>query len=277
MAWPIPFACACDGRAPLWRTVLGTEELQNGGQRVVACMRCGHVGAVVWTTEVIELDPHDARRITGLEALTATPDELAWLGAWPRRVGDPECVHARSGEVFFLGALARFEDEPALERAEQRARETSSRRYDERLRAAGVPAESPPDTRLLHSRLWFFTETWEALRLPEDASAEVLIESANPMKRPASWVAEAHLPTGDGLVAAIATLIGDADTKRRRTGLGALNILKLRATGTFTLPEPILDAAAKRIAQLDPADASRSYLIHVLAAFDGRVHERLGS
>ena len=207
-------------------------------------------------------------RVVGLEALTVAPSDLAWLGAWPRLVGDPERFEARSEDVFFLPASARFESELDLERAEGGARDAAAKRFDERLRAAGVPLEAPPASPLVRERFWFFAEAWESLRLPAETSIEALLERADPLRRPASWVAEARLPTGDRLAHVIAALIGDPDVKRRRAGLSALNMLKARSAGTFTLPDAIVDAATSRIAQLDPADDSRRYLIAVLGAFD---------
>jgi hypothetical protein len=272
VTWPIPFACDC-GTA-IWRTVFGTEQLQNRGQRVIVCMRCGRVGAVCHTTQSVE--GSDAVRVVGVEALKAAPAELAWLGAWPRRVGDPEGFYTRSEDVFFLPATALFESELELEQAEvQSRREAVAKRFDERLRAAGIPREPPPETSLVRHTFWFFVEAWEAVRFPADTSIETILHRADPLRRPASWVAEAHLPMGEGLVRSVASLVGDPDATRRRVGLMALNLLKSRTVGDFALPDAVLDAAAACIARLDPSDDSRRYLIHVLGLFDRRAIELL--
>ena len=63
------------------------------------------------------------------------------------------------------------------------------------------------------------------------------------------------------------------DAARRRLGLSALNILKLRANGVFVLPEPVVRSVAACLPAL--ADGDRAHLLAVIHAFDAAAGERL--
>jgi hypothetical protein len=267
---PVPLACVC--RAGLWRCVFAGEQLRGFGERVVACMQCGTVGAIKHQTEPIPYDPHDASRVVGLAPVELSPAALAWLGAWPRRVGDPEPDPTRAEELFFLPAALRCDDPEALARAEASARATSARTARDRLCAAGVPEEPPPGA--LPPGFWQFKATWEAGRLAEDTPIEEVFARASPIRRPAAWFV--RLPERDAMIASIAALCGDADRERRRVGLGALPLLKLDGEA-LTIPEPVVRAAAVRARALrDAGDAAESqYLTHVMVAHDPAVEQRL--
>jgi hypothetical protein len=158
--FPLPVRCAC--AAPLWRVVLGTERVMNRGQRVLACMRCGAVTAVAHRTEPIPLDVHDAVRVTGFEPLPLTASARAWLGQWPRRVGEPTVDYGRPEEVFFLPPSLRDLDAESLEIAEQHARAHGAAQYDERDEPVAerrlVQAEQPPGG-VTHGGTW----SWRAV------------------------------------------------------------------------------------------------------------------
>jgi len=272
MSFPIPIRCSCD--APLWRTVFGLDTATGGSQRVLACARCGVAGALRYKTEEIPYDERGAVRIVGFEAKDMDAPALAWLSAWPRCAGDIEDRDLPAVR-FFVPSTSRFADESSLLAAEKNAREAGAgKRYSDLLTQAGVPSEAPPPS--LGSAFRFFQRAWEFLRLPVDTPLVDLIDRANPQQSPASWICEDRLPEGEPLVTAVAALIGDEDSERRRAGLGALNILRQRSpNGKLVMPDAIVAAAAARITALDPKDDQRRYLRHVLSAYDAGVLSRL--
>jgi hypothetical protein len=197
-------ACACDVR--MQRPVLHDHTGWN--IRVTACMHCGTVTA---TRSIVEEPrPHDVRCI-GNEVIPLAPDALAWLARWPRVAGDVW----RGGDGTFLPHDVRCATHQDLIDLEARAAQQPTPRI-ERLRAAGVPATSPPAS--LPTELAAFRQYQAALALPcEPAAREVMdVIARNPVTR--SIVAQL-LVSGADTDAAIAVALASSDPDLRQAAI----------------------------------------------------------
>jgi hypothetical protein len=180
VARPIPLACSC--ASPLWRTVFAGENLRATGELVLACMRCGTVGAIKGVFEAIPYDPHDAMKLVGYETATLAPASRDWLAEWPRAVGEPLPPLRARADAFFISAQVRCADADELARAEAVARSSASNGLVERLRAAGIPGAPPPED--LPAGMWQFKAAWDALRRGDEAIIGELIVRGHLMQLP---------------------------------------------------------------------------------------------
>ena len=147
--------------ARLWRHVLDGQ-VDGDGADVHACLSCGHVKLVhvywdLWS------DPHQST-VRGWSDEPLAPDVAAWVGAWPRVVGD----YGR--DPFFLPAWLRCGSAEELAAVEAHAREAQAAGTPLlRFAAAGWPAEPPPAA--LPGELGHFRYAHGLLSAPDAAVA----------------------------------------------------------------------------------------------------------
>jgi hypothetical protein len=193
----------CDCGAGLWRPIL--FPLGNLLQ-AAACLRCGRVTLVERLAE--EPRPHDVREYAN-RVVELAPSTLAWIGAWPRRAGDPWSSGATE---FYLAASARVADVAALSTLEaDEVRAQSPLSPVERLRRAGHPSSPPPSD--LPSGWSQLAATWRGLELAGDVPFDRLMSEA--AEAFAGRFALELLGRRPELAAELASWLGDPAHERR--------------------------------------------------------------
>ena len=265
--------CACD--PTLRRVVLGTERMMMCGQRVVACLRCGTLGAYQHRFEPIEGDPLDRSMVVGFTPVDLSPQTRAWMSEFPRRTGseydEPKCAD----DIFFLPAATRCDDEAQLADIEARVcHAPPTTPLVRRLLDAGLPASSAPAD--VPGMFYFFAKSVKLATLPQDAPADALLTACFGISPPVSWLVEPRLPHGAELSAAIVALV-----ERDAIDIAYYALPRLRANPQTPneVPTDIVDAIARSIQRMTaPAQRSmRLRLVNQLGAYDALAAQRLRS